>query len=96
VLAAGGVDGVVRIVEAATGRELARLDTGAQVFNLRWSPAGRRLLILGAGELAYLWDLDDWTAPVADLDSRIRCAVPYRLSGQGLEAAAPDPAACGR
>jgi WD40 repeat protein len=82
----------VQVWDPRTGRELARKELPFMIFQLTWSPDGRRLAIAGGGGTVWLWDLS--TGAGADLDGFTACVSPWRLEDSALVAAPFDPAAC--
>ena len=94
-LAIATQDAVTRVLDARTGRELARLAHRAYATALAFSPTGDHLAIAGVEDRVRLWAIAPYRGGADDLDARLRCAVPFRLDeAGGLVAAVVDPAAC--
>jgi WD40 repeat protein len=58
-LAVGGRSGSVRILDAATGRELRRVNTpDSMLFAMTYSPDGKLIAALGGNCTVFLWDAE--------------------------------------
>jgi len=95
-VALGDADGFASVWDTTTGKQLARLAMAAEgvpVVQLVWSPDGERVLALTyAG--AKLWKVPAWHGTLAELATRLHCALHWRLDAATLVPATPDPAAC--
>jgi WD40 repeat protein/tRNA A-37 threonylcarbamoyl transferase component Bud32 len=90
-LAIGTADGVVHLWDLARDREIATLPVGDPVIHVRWSPSGRRLLVLGLGPIARIWDLSPYDGSPDELDRLVRCRAPARIDGETLVQSLPAP-----
>jgi WD40 repeat protein len=56
-LASGGEDGVVRVWEVGSGREVRRMEHGAWVESVSFSPDGRFLASGGEDGVVRMWEV---------------------------------------
>jgi len=86
-LASGGNDGTVRLWNAESGEELARIQHGGFVRSVAFTPDGKNVISAGVGGAVKLWDIS-----TGELVATYRDFQPYEgvniMGASGLTAAA--------
>jgi WD40 repeat protein len=59
-LASGGADGVVRMWDIESGREVRRMEHGDWVQSVSFSPDGRFLASGGRDGVVRVWEVEEW------------------------------------
>jgi len=86
--------GAVKVWEATSGKLLTSLNFANASNGLAFSPDGSRILVRsGKGHLR-LWNVGLENRSPAEIASRVKCHVPWKLEDGKLVPATPDPAAC--
>lgn len=95
-----GVDATAKLWDAHTGELLDTVSEHAREFpevpfqSADFSPDGRWIITGSIDGVVRLWELREESRNSQQIDSVIRCRVPWKLDGEGLLPADPDATAC--
>jgi RNA polymerase sigma factor (sigma-70 family) len=88
-LAAGGADGVIRLLEPTSGKEIRTLPGKSAIHSLAFSPDGKALAAGGQDGILHLWELARakrlWQSPSAGIEvSALAFSPDGRVLAQGV------------